>query len=122
MNPKKYKEIAAEVSKKNNLNPELVEDVVNFFYKRVRKAMTSLEDTSILIPKLGTFKVRSKKIYDLAAQKERVLSKLNPHEFSKYNKYRYTKDALEKLNGVIEKLETLKNNKDEFTKKDSSES
>lgn len=122
MNPKKYKQIAKQVSQKHNLSEELVTDAVEFFYKRVRKALTNLEDTSVLIPKLGTFKVRTNKLYKLAGQRERALEKLNPHEFSTYDPYRRNKEILEKVNGAIEKIETLKKNRDEFYKKSDSES
>lgn len=117
MKPKKYQKITKKISEDNSWNEDLVNDAVSFFYTRVRKALSNLEDTSVLIPKLGTFKVRPLKLKKLAERKERTLKKLNPHEFSKYGSYKKNKEDLEKLNIALEKLETLKNNKDEFYKK-----
>ena len=119
MKPKKYQKITQKLSQKNDWDEDLVNDVVSFFYKRVRKALSNLEETSVLIPKLGTFKVRPGKLSKLAGQKERALEKINPHDFSKYASYKRNKEDLEKLNVAIEKVQTLKKNKDEFFNKDS---
>lgn len=122
LKPKKYKEITSKIAKDNDWNEELVNDAVYFFYKRVRKALSTLEDTSVLIPKLGTFKIRKAKLLKMGDDKENLLTKLNPHEFTKYDSYRKNKEDLEKINLVKEKFNTLDKNKNEFTKEKDSDS
>ena len=122
MKPKKYKEITSKLVEENNWNEELVSDAISFFYSRVRRALSSLEDTSILIPKLGTFKARRAKVRKLIQDKENLLTKLNPHEFTKYDSFRKNSTDLVKLKALEEKFEKLNTNKNEFNKENSKDS
>jgi nucleoid DNA-binding protein len=121
LRPKKYKEVAKKLSKEKDWDEELVTDAVYFFYSKVRKTLSSLEAPSVLIPKLGTFKIRKQKFSKMIEEKERLVSKLNPHEFSKYDSYRTNKEALEKLTNLKGKFEILKQEKDDFIKNKDSE-
>lgn len=89
-------------------------DAVNFFYSRVRKAMSSLEDTTMFIPKLGTFKIRKHRMDKMIEEKEELIKKLNPHEFTKYDSYRKNKEDLEKLYKVKNKFNELDKKRIEF--------
>jgi len=122
LKPKKYKEITSKLVEENNWNEELVSDAISFFYSRVRRALSSLEDTSILIPKLGTFKARRAKVRKLIQDKENLLTKLNPHEFTKYDSFRKNSTDLVKLKALEEKFEKLNTNKNEFNKENSKDS
>lgn len=122
LRPKKYKEITSKLVKENNWNEELVSDAITFFYSRVRKALSSLEDTSVLIPMLGTFKARRAKVLKIIDDKESLLTKLNPHEFTKYDSYRKNSSDLIKLKALEEKFKKLDKDKDEFAKEKDSDS
>jgi len=89
-------------------------DSVNFFYSRVRKAMSSLEDTTMFIPKLGTFKIRKHRMDKMIKEKEDLVEKLNPHEFTKYDSYRKNKEDLEKLYKIKNKFNELDKKRTEF--------
>lgn len=122
LKPKKYKEITSKLVKENDWNEELVSDAITFFYSRVRKALSSLEDTSILIPKLGTFKARRAKVRRMIEDKENLLTKLNPHEFTKYDSFRKNTTDLAKLKELEEKFKKLDTNKNEFGKENNKDS
>lgn len=114
MKPKKYREILKKIQKHNNWDEDLMSDAVNFFYSRVRKAMSSLEDTTMFIPKLGTFKIRKHRMDKMIAEKEELIKKLNPHEFTKYDSYRKNKEDLEKLYKIKNKFNELDKKRTEF--------
>lgn len=120
MRPKKYKEIL-KIVKQNNpeWDEELMQEVVNFYYSRVRKALSNLEDTNVFLPKLGTFRIRKQKMDKMISDKERLVEKLNPHEFNKYDRYRRHKDHLDKLNNIKEKFNELDKKRNEFRSKES---
>lgn len=76
--------------------------------------MSSLEDTTMFIPKLGTFKIRKHRMDKMIEEKEELVKKLNPHEFTKYDSYRKNKEDLEKLYKVKNKFNELDKNRTEF--------
>lgn len=121
MKPKKYKQILKDLQKKHDWNEELAADAVNFFYSRVRKALVNLEDTNVFLPKLGTFRIRPVKMKNMIEDKERLVEKLNPHEFNKYDSYRKHSGDLEKLYKVKEKFNELDQKRAEFRKNKSTE-
>ena len=53
MNPRKAKRIYDVVSEDLNIKKDLVEDLVEFYYKDVRKLLTNLEYPRINIDGLG---------------------------------------------------------------------
>lgn len=116
MKPKKYKEILKDLQKKHNWNEELAADAVSFFYSRVRKALVNLEDTNVFLPKLGTFRIRPVKMKTMIEEKERLVEKLNPHVFNKYDSFRKHSTDLEKLYNVKNKLDELDQKRSEFRK------
>lgn len=122
MKPKKYKEILKKVKENNpEWNEELMQEAVNFYYSRVRKALSNLEDTNVFLPKLGTFRIRKQKMDKMISDKERLVEKLNPHEFNKYDRYRRHKDQLDKLNIVKEKFNELDKQRSAFRSEETKE-
>lgn len=121
MKPKKYREILKKIKKGKDWDEDLMSDAVNFFYSRVRKAMSNLEDTNMFIPKLGTFRVRKHRMEKMIEDKEALIKKLNPHEFTKYDSYRKNKEDLDKLYKVKEKFNELDKKRTEFRKETDAE-
>ena len=62
MRPKKAKEFIPTTSKKVELDPHLVEDVVLFYWQEVRKSLSSLSHVRIHLSNLGDFTIKHWKL------------------------------------------------------------
>jgi nucleoid DNA-binding protein len=120
MNPKKVKKIYEAVAEDLNLNKDLVEDLVEFYYKDVRKLLTNLEYPRINVDGLGQFVAKPKAV---SGSIEKITKSLDDHDTSTFKAY-HNKKAMEvKLDLLIKlhsKILDQENKKQEFlkTKKD----
>ena len=121
MNPKKVKKIYEAVAEDLNLNKDLVEDLVEFYYKDVRKLLTNLEYPRINVDGLGQFVAKPKAV---SGSIEKITKSLDDHDTSTFKAYHNKKamevklDLLTKLHSKIldqesKKQEFLKTKKDE---------
>jgi len=121
MNPKKVKKIYEAVAEDLNLNKDLVEDLVEFYYKDVRKLLTNLEYPRINVDGLGQFVSKPKAV---SGSIEKITKSLDDHDTSTFKAYHNKKamevklDLLIKLHSKIldqesKKQEFLKTKKDE---------
>ncbi len=111
MKPKKSSELYKQVSEDLNIDQDLVESLIEFYYKDVRKLLTNLSYPRINIDGLGHF-VSRHGIVNKAI--DRISKGLENHDTSTFKAY-HNKKAMEiKLN----LLESLKKKIDvEFTRK-----
>jgi hypothetical protein len=121
MNPKKVKKIYEAVAEDLNLNKDLIEDLVEFYYKDVRKLLTNLEHPRINVDGLGQFVSKPKVV---SGSIEKITKSLDDHDTSTFKAYHNKKamevklDLLTKLHSKIldqesKKQEFLKTKKDE---------
>jgi nucleoid DNA-binding protein len=121
MNPKKVKKIYEAVAEDLNLNKDLVEDLVEFYYKDVRKLLTNLEYPRINVDGLGQFVAKPKAV---SGSIDKITKSLDDHDTSTFKAYHNKKamevklDLLTKLHSKIldqesKKQEFLKTKKDE---------
>lgn len=105
MIPKKAKEFKKEVAKELNLSEDLVDDVINFYWERVRKLITTADNNAIEILNLGTFKLKTWKIDETIASYKLLIERVDGH----FAKYAIRKD----YESRIEMLEKAKKYNDE---------
>ncbi len=121
MNPRKAKRIYEIVSEDLNIKKDLVEDLVEFYYKDVRKLLTNLEYPRINVDGLGQFVAKPKTVSNAI---EKISKSLDDHDTSTFKAYHNKKamevklDLLTKLHSKIldqesKKQEFLKTKKDE---------
>jgi nucleoid DNA-binding protein len=121
MNPKKVKKIYEAVAEDLNLNKDLIEDLVEFYYKDVRKLLTNLEYPRINVDGLGQFVAKPKAV---SGSIDKITKSLDDHDTSTFKAYHNKKamevklDLLTKLHSKIldqesKKQEFLKTKKDE---------
>jgi nucleoid DNA-binding protein len=121
MNPKKPNILYKPVSEELNIDKELVEDLVEYYYKEVRLKLSNLEFPRINIDGLGQFVVKPKMVRNNIEKYSKVLQ---IHDTSTYNAYFHKKiletklDLLISLEKKISEQELIKNN----FKKDKDES
>jgi len=120
MIPKKARECYKDFSEENELSKTLVESVMDFYYKKLRESLTSLDEPRINVEGLGHFVVK-KSLVKKSINKYKAY--LKNHDTSTFSAY-YNKKMLEekvqklillseKLDEMDKKLETFINNKNE---------
>lgn len=81
MQPKNSKHYILPTAEQLELDPQLVEDVVSFYYAQLRKALVDLKYHNIAVEELGIFKVAAGKLPKLIAKYTAHLSILNKESF-----------------------------------------
>ncbi len=117
MLPKNSKHYIIPTSLDLNLNPELVEDVIGFYFSSLRKTLSNLECHNIQVEGLGLFKAKTKELPKLIIKHEKHLEVIKPETF---NQMAMKKEVEEKLKAVKELHDMIMNDKKrkkEFLKK-----
>tara|TARA_R100000278_G_C5466822_1_gene162987 strand:- start:559 stop:945 length:387 start_codon:yes stop_codon:yes gene_type:complete len=124
MNPKKSKEFIQEISEDLNIDTDLVEDLVDFYYKECRDVLSNLKHIRLNIEGLGHFISRPNLIKKAISRYTKALSNHDTSTFAAYynkknleNKLELLKNTMKQHNLEKEKKENFKNNKDVKSKK-----
>jgi len=116
MNPRKAKRIYEIVSEDLNIKKDLVEDLVEFYYKDVRKSLTNLDYPRINVDGLGHFVAKPRIV---SGSIEKITKSLDAHDTSTFKAY-HNKKAMEiKLDLLIKlhsKILDQENKRQEFLK------
>lgn len=124
MIPKKAKDFNALVADELNISKDLVDDVINFYWKKIRTSITNLEEYSIEIINLGTFKIKDWKIEEVINEYNKKIENLEG-KFNAYvikRKHEKNIESLEKIKKEITlEKEKLKLKKDDRKSKDNME-
>lgn len=62
LNPKKAKTFILPTAKKLNVDSELVENLMDYYWKEVRKALSELKAPRVTIANFGSFRIKSWKL------------------------------------------------------------
>jgi nucleoid DNA-binding protein len=122
MIPKKANKLYSTVAEDLNVSETLVEDVVEFYYKEVRKNLSELSEPRINIEGLGHFVAKHGTIIKTI---ERFQKSLVNHDVSTFKAYHNKKGMEVKLGKLIElekKLSQQADRKKEFFKTKKNES
>lgn len=117
MIPKKASKLYKEVSEDLNIEESLVESLVEFYYKEVRKSMTELRHPRLTIEGLGNFVIKP---YAVRKAIPRYIKTLDDHDTSTFNAYYNKKSVENKLEALIkmeEKIVEEENSKETFLKR-----
>jgi|TARA_R110001592_G_scaffold26926_1_gene100294 hypothetical protein len=116
MNPKKAKSYINIISKDLNEDVELLECLIDFYYKECRNALSNLKYDRLNIDGLGHFKSRNNLVKKSI---DKINKDLNNHDTSTFKAY-YNKKNLEEKLKLLTNLAELNNiemkRKDEFKK------
>ena len=99
MLPKSSKHFIVWTAENLNVDSQFVEDVIRYYYSRIRKTLSSLESPIVRIEHLGSFKVKTKELPKLYNKYKKHLSVLKTDTFSQMS---IKKDIESKLVEVIE--------------------
>jgi len=120
MKPKKARLLYQELAEERDLPKDLIESLVDFYYKNVRTLLVELHHPRINITGLGLFIAREKTIEASIPKFEKYLAN---HDTSTYSAY-YNKKMLEEkityLHSIKEQIKKEKIRKENFKKKNGS--
>jgi nucleoid DNA-binding protein len=94
MKPKRANSLYKEVTEEFDVSEDLVETLVESYYKTLRKKMSSISDLRINVDGLGHFVIKIQKVKKAIPHYEKVL---NNHDTSTFGAYHNKKNVEEKL-------------------------
>lgn len=112
MIPKKAKEFKQSVADELNLSEDLVNDVLDFYWERVRKTITALDENTIEILNLGTFKLKAYKIDETIEVYKQIIQRCD----GKFGKYAIKRDYEQRVEKLEKAKATATNEKERLNK------
>lgn len=97
-----------------NVDFQLVDDAVAFFYSEVRKALVEMRGPAIQVPNLGTFKVKPGELPKLIHKYEKHLTVLQPETFNQMATRKDVELRLKRVQDLMKSIEEEKERKMEF--------
>ena len=97
-----------------NLDTNLIEDVISFYYSTLRKALVELDCHNVQVENLGTFKAKEKEFPKLYAKYSKHLEVLNPETFHQMQLKKNVEKKLEKVQKIQKLFNEEKERKKQF--------
>jgi len=116
MKSKKTKDLYQEYSEENDISKDLVEDLVDFYYKNVRTLLSELHHPRINITGLGLFTARESAIKKAIPRFEKYLKNHDTSTYSAYYNKKMLEEKVEFLYCISEQIDSEKKRKEEFKK------
>ncbi len=114
MIPKKPKEIIKQVAEELDVPQSMVDDVITFYYKTLRKKLSNLEDLKFSNPGLGHFLIRNTGVAKTIKKYESMRSGMGDATFSNYHNRKLIEARLDKLYAINEKIKEFMEVKKKF--------
>lgn len=116
MKPKKSRLLYQEISEENDLSKDLVENLVDFYYKNVRTLLSELYHPRINITGLGIFTAREGAVKKAIPRFEKYLKNHDTSTYSAYYNKRMLEEKVEFLYSIKKQIDSEKKRKEEFKK------
>jgi nucleoid DNA-binding protein len=105
MTPKKASSLYNELTKEFEVSEDLVENLVEAYYKTLRKKLSSLSDLRINVDGLGHFVIKIQKVKKTIPHYEKILKNHDTSTFGAYHNKKNVEDKLELLREIHKKAE-----------------
>lgn len=124
MIPKKSSLLYKELSEEMDLSQDLIQDVIEFYYKEIRSNLTGLKHPRINVDGLGQFVVRTHAVRKAIPRLKKILETHDTTTFSAYFNKKMLEEKVEALENIEkqivsleQKKEAIQKQKDEYIKK-----
>lgn len=114
MIPKKPQVIIKQVAEELDLPESLVDDIISFYYKEVRRNLSSLEHIKLNLPGLGNFIMKQKAVGVQIKKHEGAKKFYNKDTFKNHHNLKLVEQRLEKLINTKQKINTFLEEKKNF--------
>jgi hypothetical protein len=105
MIPKKANSLYKEITEEFDVSEDLVESLIENYYKTLRKKMSGLSDLRINVDGLGHFVIKIQKVKKAIPHYEKVLDNHDTSTFGAYHNKKSVEEKLELLNKIHAKAE-----------------
>jgi len=105
MNPKQHKKFRKKIAEKVEVHESVVDDFVDFYYSKVRQALSSLESNRVFVDGLGTFALRKVRVEKAIKKNKSYLGNLEKNTYKGYDKAIITQDKIKALENALSKIE-----------------
>lgn len=116
MKPKKARLLYQEISETEDVSKQLVENLLDFYYKNVRTLLSELYHPRINITGLGVFTARHRAIKNAIPRFEKYLENHDTSTYSAYYNKKMLEEKIEFLHSIKEQIEAEKERKEKFLK------
>lgn len=107
MIPKKPEKIVKQVSEDLDLPETLVDDIISFYYKEIRKTLSSLEHIRIDVTGLGHFVIKRGSVSRMTKKYVNLMNKYDTQTFINYHNKKSAEVKLEKLRHVQKEIDNF---------------
>ena len=104
MKPKSHKSFFEDIAKEVDVHKDVVDDLITFYYARIRKNLSDLIDTHINVAGLGTFILRKKKLEKSIKRNKDIIGNLEKMTYKGYDKYVPVKNKLKQMESALDML------------------
>jgi len=105
MIPKKASSLYKEITEQFDVSEDLVESLIENYYKTLRKKMSGLTDLRLNVDGLGHFVLKIQKVKKAIPHYEKVLDNHDTSTFGAYHNKKSVEEKLELLNKIHVKAE-----------------
>jgi 4-alpha-glucanotransferase len=116
MIPKKSSIICKEVAEELELPTEFIEDLVQFYYKEIRKNLTNLSHPRLNVEGLGQFVARPSLVKKSIVRYKKALDSHDTSTFSAYYNKKMLETKVECLENLDKQIDVADLKKQEFKK------
>ena len=114
MKPKNHKFFFKDVSEECKVHKDVVDDLITFYYSKVRKSLSNLENINLSVSNLGTFSIRKTKLEKAIKKNKDILGNLHKMKYKDYDKYVPVKAKLNSMEKLLNELNTSLEQKKKF--------
>lgn len=105
MIPQKPEIVIKEVAEQYDIQESIVDDIVSFYYKELRKKLSSLDEIRLNVPGLGHFVIKKSSVDKMTKKYNNMIDKYDSQTFSNYHNKKQAQAKLEKLIKARKKID-----------------
>lgn len=127
MNPKKAKDLIPTTAEELGLEEVFLKDLISFYWKEIRKALSDMKGVNVYVHGLGTFTVKHWKIDDYIERYNRILKYYDEQQDLSFRQFAGRKNIEEELKRITvlkeaveeesERKKLIKQKRDEYISK-----
>lgn len=101
MTPRKVNTLFSEISSDIGISEDIVSDVVDFYWKEVRRELEEPEHITVRLDCFGTFEIRKKQVVYMIDKYKRIIKHMKPTTYNKHAMLAGTTKKLERLEKIL---------------------
>jgi nucleoid DNA-binding protein len=117
VNPKKHREFNEGIAEEVGVHPQVVEDIITFYYARLRKKLSKLDFPRINVDGLGTFELRKGRLESAIKKNKSMLGNIAKRTYNGYAKSENIIENIEQMTSALNQMEENAKLKKDFKSK-----